>query len=138
MNIGEAVEAGLTIKSKFPHYIPDVGVDDKDVAIKVSRAAREAGIHRTTIIRAITKGKGLGWKSGGSWLIRVKSYQKLVEGYRYGKLHTKTGHRWNQAEIAVIMSDMPHAEAARLLNRSYSAVKTKRCKLKASTNCRDF
>lgn len=129
MNHIDAINNGLTVKSELPRWIPHIWIDDKMKFIPVHQAEKETGIHRTTIIERIISGDLIGEKRGFYWFLRLKSYQKLVETYRYGKIGMNTGKWWTPDELEILKTGLSHKKVAKLLNRSYQSIKVKRCKL---------
>ena len=123
---------GFTITGN-QSFIPGYYDDDQGKWVSVSRAAAETGIDRTSIIQRIKDGGLYGLKVNGRWIIRLSSYQKLVETYRYGKLKTNTGSWWTKEEKETLNSKLSHKEVAKKLKRSYNSVKVMRCKIKKTT-----
>lgn len=114
-------------------WIPEIGIDDQGKWISISQAIEDTGMDPSTVRDACNAGKLVARKDrNGQWQIRLKSWTKFVERYRYGKLGTRTGRWWTAQELEVIDSGISIAFAARLLNRSYGAVKVKRSKRRTS------
>lgn len=129
MKWDSAYNQGLTIKKSL-NYIPGSGIDDQNKWVTVSYAVKHSGIDRSTFRKKIDDKEAIGCKINGVWCIRLKSFTKIIENYRYGTLRTRTGHWWTKQEKDILLSDFPIEYIMKLTNRSYRSIITKRSKLK--------
>lgn len=131
MLASEALACGLRIKRDL-HGIVAMHDDDLFTWISVAKAERLTGIHRTTILEHAKKSPHLALKVGPRWHLRLKLLTRIIRIYRYGKLGTRNGRWWREEELRLLECPLSHREVAQKLDRSYSAIKTKRSKMKCN------
>jgi len=124
------IQQGLSIRKSCRGLLDSI--DDRGQELALAECIRLTGIDRATWLAHIRKWRN--WRKTcrkdekGRWLLRLRSVQTVILKYRYGRLGTRTGKRWNDQELSVLALPVSHAEAAAALNRSYDSVKVKRCK----------
>lgn len=125
----------LSLRGSFNIWVIPWPWDDGGAMVAVSHMAKVSGIHRTTLIAATSKGAMAGQKIDGRWFVRMERVTRFFDGeYRYSRsgypLTPRTGKTWNRWERLVLSLPVSHKAAAKRLGRSYSSVKTMRCKIR--------
>lgn len=136
MKVNECFVDNLSFRKQANlNYIPSVGIDDQNKTFFLSAFCKEIGVDKSSMIEAIYRNKAWlnrGWaykNNDNRWVVRLIIATKFIEKYRYGKLNTRNGKKWNRKEIETLYSKAEHQVIADKVNKSFGAVKTMRSKL---------
>lgn len=93
---------------------------------------RGTSLHRTTVVEAISRGEIRARRDDqGRWHIPVTTFASwLMKTYKYqaSTLTDNNGRNWTRTELTTLAGPSSHAEAARMLGRSRTAIRVRRCR----------